>query len=353
VDSILQTIDRLAGGTVFGGRKLLDGSFDYNTSGVNTTLIRDLHISTAPGNFATNVLVNVTQSAQTGHLTYTGGVVGSGGVTIEVAGTKGTTQLSFASGTTVTAIAAAITSVKAATGVSAAVNAGNVDINSTGYGASSFVSIRTVSGTFTGAGKASGRNAAVTINGSAASVDGLAVKSTGGGVNLAFSLSSLANTVGSTSFAITGGGATFQAGPSVTFDSYASIGLQAVSTAGLGSLDLGFLSSLRSGGANAITGKSLTGAQDIVTASISQVSTLRGRIGAFIKYDLGSTINNLEVQLENLTAAESAIRDTDYAAEVSNLTRAQILVQAGTSVLAQANQSPQIALQLLRGATGG
>jgi len=63
---------------------------------------------------------------------------------------------------------------------------------------------------------------------------------------------------------------------------------------------------------------------------------------------LNYAINNLNVTSENLTAAESRIRDLDMAAEMSNFTRWQILNQAGTAMLAQANQLPQLALQLLR-----
>jgi flagellin len=59
-------------------------------------------------------------------------------------------------------------------------------------------------------------------------------------------------------------------------------------------------------------------------------------------------VNNLGVAFENASAAESAIRDTDFAEETANLTRSQILAQAATTVLAQANASPQAALQLLQ-----
>jgi flagellin len=58
-------------------------------------------------------------------------------------------------------------------------------------------------------------------------------------------------------------------------------------------------------------------------------------------------MNSLRVALENVSAAESLIRDTDFAKETSELTRSQILVAAGTSVLASANQSPQNVLSLL------
>ncbi|HEY9839883.1 MAG: flagellin [Candidatus Sericytochromatia bacterium] len=84
----------------------------------------------------------------------------------------------------------------------------------------------------------------------------------------------------------------------------------------------------------------------VVDQALDYVNTVRSRLGAFqnrIEYRLG----NLETSRENLTASESRIRDTDFAAETANLTRAQILIQAGTAVLTQANISPQSALNLL------
>ncbi len=61
------------------------------------------------------------------------------------------------------------------------------------------------------------------------------------------------------------------------------------------------------------------------------------------------TVNNLNVAVENLTASDSQIRDVDMASEMTNFTKNQILVQAGTAMLAQANQTPQNVLSLLKG----
>ena len=83
-------------------------------------------------------------------------------------------------------------------------------------------------------------------------------------------------------------------------------------------------------------------------AAIQSVATTRGTLGA-VQNRLEHTVSNLGVSVENLTASESRIRDTDMAAEMVNYTRAQILSQAGTSMLAQANQAPQSILSLLRG----
>ena len=83
-----------------------------------------------------------------------------------------------------------------------------------------------------------------------------------------------------------------------------------------------------------------------IDAAINSVSSLRGSLGA-VQNRLGSTINNLAIQTENLSAAESRIRDVDVAYETAQLTRNNILQQASISVLSQANAAPQSALQLL------
>ena len=89
-------------------------------------------------------------------------------------------------------------------------------------------------------------------------------------------------------------------------------------------------------------------ALDAIKAAISSVTTNRGTLGA-AESRLEVTISNLQVARENLLAAESRIRDVDVASEAAELTRLNILQQAGAAVLAQANQQPQLALQLLGG----
>ena len=86
---------------------------------------------------------------------------------------------------------------------------------------------------------------------------------------------------------------------------------------------------------------------DAIDKALQQVDDLRSHLGA-IQNRFESTISNLSNTVTNLSAARSRIEDADYAVEVSNMTRAQILQQAGTSVLAQANQVPQGVLSLLR-----
>lgn len=103
-------------------------------------------------------------------------------------------------------------------------------------------------------------------------------------------------------------------------------------------------------GVNGINLGTQAGASSAITAiddAIESVSTSRANLGA-LQNRFEHTINNLNVTAENLSASESRIRDTDMAQEMMSFTRAQILSQAGTAMLAQANQAPQGVLSLLR-----
>jgi flagellin len=89
-------------------------------------------------------------------------------------------------------------------------------------------------------------------------------------------------------------------------------------------------------------------ALDAIKTAIVSVTRNRGTLGA-AESRLDITIKSLQVARENFMAAESVIRDVDVASEAAELTRLNILQQAGTAILAQANQQPELALQLLRG----
>ncbi|WP_159339540.1 MULTISPECIES: flagellin [Leclercia] len=100
-------------------------------------------------------------------------------------------------------------------------------------------------------------------------------------------------------------------------------------------------------GAYDATNTATWGALQTIDAAIKSVDTQRSSLGAS-QNRFESTITNLNNTVNNLSAARSRIQDSDYATEVSNMSRAQILQQAGSSVLAQANQVPQTMLSLLR-----
>jgi flagellin len=356
VDSILSTINRVAGSTQFAGKQLLNGNYAYTTSGTGTSAFASIQVNSAllADNKTTAVVVQVTSSATTGKVvnTQTTAALASA-VSLQVSGALGTTQLSFASGTALSAVANAFNNVKTVTGVSATASGDSLVIDSTGYGSSQFVSVQATAGTFATAGgvsgKAFGTDAGVTVNGAAATTDGKNVTYSTNDLDVQFTLSNALNEDGTKTFGITGGGATFALGEQVDNVDKASIGIQAVTTGSLGDPTGGYLSSLASGGANSLTSGNLTTAQNILSEAINQVSTLNGRLGAFQKYTIGSTINNLSVAYENASSALSNVEDTDFAAETANLTRAQILASSATTVLSTANSQPQNVLKLLGG----
>ena len=354
VDSILSTINRIAGSTQFAGKQLLNGNYAYTTSSTGTSAFASLQVNAAllADNATTAVVVQVSNSATTGQVinTQASNALASA-VTLQVGGASGTTQLSFKAGTALSAVANAFNAVKGVTGVSAIASGNSLRIDATGFGSSQYVSVSATAGSFntTGgvSGKAFGTDAVVTVNGASATADGKSVTYRNNNLDLQFVLSTGLNAGQTKTFGITGGGANFALGETVNNVDKASIGIQSVTTGSLGDITTGFLSSLASGGANSLTSRNLSTAQNILSEAINQVSTLSGRLGAFQEYTLGSTINNLNIAYENASSALSDVEDTDFASETANLTRAQILVSSATTVLSTANSQPQNVLKLL------
>ena len=393
IDSILQTIDRVADQTSFQGTKLLNGNFDFRVSS-QATGIDDLRVNGAKfEGDSLDVSVLVTQSAQQAGVFLSfgatslnlGGATGTDGASstfvVEIAGTKGTREFSFASGTTVTQIQDTINTFSDVLGISAVTSGNGIRLQSSEFGSSEYVTVKVVddaqqagnvtgyNATTFGTGGASlgafnstavsngvrdvGQDLGATINGIVATTKGKTAKIDTDFLNLSVTLnttnSQTPGAVGSgRTFAIAGGGATFQLGGKVDIQSKVTLGVSEVAIRKLGSNAAGgFLDDLGSGkGFNVVDGN-LSSAQKVVAEAIEQVSTLRGRLGAFQRNTLGATKRSLAVNLENSSAAESVIRDTDFASETANLTRSQILVSAATNTLSLANNQPQTALQLL------
>ncbi|MDQ1287664.1 MAG: flagellin [Actinomycetota bacterium] len=126
----------------------------------------------------------------------------------------------------------------------------------------------------------------------------------------------------------------------ITVDMTSAGALAGLTITGLDSAGLALSSS------DLATTATATAAIDSLDTALKDVSTVRAKLGAF-QNRFEHTVNNLNVAVENLSASESRIRDTDMASEMVNFTRSQILSQAGTAMLAQANQSPQGVLKLL------
>jgi flagellin len=409
IDSILQTIDRLASATSFQGLRLLNGNFDYQTTSVASE-VSSFKVNGAKLGFneTREVDVLVTQSAQrAGFALLFGGNnlnLGGAGATdgsgeqfvIEISGSLGSRELSFASGTQLSAVVAAVNSFTDVTGVQATLSGtDDIRLESTEFGSDEFVSVTIVDDgnitgatgiqTYDGTGIATpdaatnvaftdadlingtidrGQDVGVTINGILATSRGTTARINTDFLDVEIDL---AYDTGSTNanaarlgaldaFTIEGGGADFQLAGRVDIGGKVSIGVQNVAARALGEIDgetntgastKYFLADLANGQDLNLQDGDLTQAQQVIEKAIREVSSLRGRLGAFQANTIGATIRNLGVTVENTTAAESVIRDTDFATETAELTRGQILVNSATQILAISNQQPQSALQLL------
>ncbi|MEM9416360.1 MAG: flagellin [Planctomycetota bacterium] len=383
IDSILQTIDRIAASTSFQGTKLLNGTFDFNVSGVAAT-VEDYQINAAKLKFGENrdVDVLVTQSAQHGSLFLSVGAAGldlsaaDASFVFEVAGSVGSREFTFGSGTTLADIATSVNTFTDVTGVSAVASGNYIELKSTGFGSSEFVSLKIddAAGQAGGVKLASaldedalnsaagtafsalsdpirdeGQDVGATINGVQAVSNGKTVSINTDFLDVQFELTDAGSQALASidALTITGGGAQFNLGPNVDILNQVNLGIGNVATRNLGTVAAGFLDELGASKSSNVVDGDLGKAQNIVNDAIKQVSTLRGRLGAFQKNTIGATIRSLGVALENTAAAESAIRDTDFAAETAALTRSQILVQSSTQILSIANSQPQNVLGLL------
>jgi flagellin len=400
INSILETIDRISAATNFQGTKLLNGNFGFTTEGVSAA-VEDFTIRGAKfEGDALNVDVVVTQSAQQGQLYVNigGAALDLGGsnsaFVIEIAGSLGSRELSFSSGTDAATIASTINSFSDVTGLTASASASGVTLKSVEYGTSEFTSVKVIDDgglqavhadvgiyTFEAAdantvdtasqvnidsGDAGqgvrdlGQNVGATINGLVATSKGRSISVNSDFLDVKLTLSATAGsganaiTAGAVNaFDITGGGADFQLASQVNIAGKVSIGIDDVAVRKLGQyIDQDdqseyHLDDLGSGKALNVVDGDLSLAQKAVSAAIDEISTLRGRLGAFQKNTIGATIRSLNVAVENTAAAESTIRDTDFATETANLTRSQILVQSSATILSLSNQQPNTALQLL------
>lgn len=271
---------------------------------------------------------------------------------VKIAGSIGSEVFTFQAGATLNQVVDAVNLVSDSIGVQAAAGVGAVEFRSNDYGSDAFVDFEVIDegagGDFE-AGLSAIRDVGTDI---VANVNGFAANGSGNTLSintavLDFSLTVADGSSTDVDFTIGGGGALLQLGPNVVGNQQARVGIGSVNTAKLGGVD-GRLYQLRSGGTAALDTDPTT-AYRITDAAITKVTAIRGRFGAFQRTTIETNIASLKDTITNLTEAESSIRDADFAKESAALTRAQILVQSGTTVLQIANQSPQQVLALLRG----
>jgi len=242
------------------------------------------------------------------------------------------------------------TAASANTGVGATFNSttGTIDLNSTTYGSDAKINLTDGNGLIlasAGSSTAGGLDAQATVaymNG--ATTLATAAFTRGKGLNLrdidgnSITLTVIGGTTGATltgAVQVNAGQSSFQIGANA--DQTAHLNLASFNSGSLGLAGLD------------ISGSDMTTALNSLDSAIATVSTGRGNIGSFMRNTIESNVRSLSVTKENLVATESSIRDIDIAEEMTNYTKLQILQQSGLSVLAQANQSPQGVLSLLRG----
>jgi flagellin len=382
ISSAIGSVQRIAEQTQFGDKNLLDGSSGISASVVDTTDVAGINIGGTYGGVATqNGTVNITvnnaasrayvggganatyASVNASLSTVNGGSTGSGG-SIVING-----QTITAGGSdSVQSLVNAINNLSGTTGVAAdftfANASGSIELTQQSYG-SNFQINESESNTLlagTAGTLTAGLNATVTVTasglvngvvtavistfvgGQGVGTSGLQVSDNeGNSILLTEAGNGLSSATQTTIGTITAGAVQFQIGANA--GQTVSVSLGNVTAANLGNTTLAGqnLSTI-----NVTTAQGATNAINIADQAISQVSTLSANLGAFQDYTLGSAINYLGISSENLSASESQIQDTDVAAEVTNLTKEQIIQQAATSVLAQANSDPQGVLRLLQ-----
>jgi flagellin len=284
----------------------------------------------------------------------TGGGVLLDSLVFELTGSFGTQPFNFPAGTSVDQIASAINLLSDAVGVMAEVDSatGFLEFRSSNYGSKSIVGVTVIAEGSNGLFRqnlsqirSTGTDIRATVNGFRADGDGNKLSLITSTLTMELTLDPL-QTANALRFTISGGGALFQLGGDVVSNQQARLGINSLSTSTLGGPS-GRLYELGQGQGKSLTADVLA-ASRIIDEVITKVTSLRGRMGAFQATTLESNEISLSDTISNLTEAESYIRDADFARETAQLTRSQILVQSGTTVLGIANQNPQNVLSLLQ-----
>jgi len=359
VQALAQEIDRVATNSSFNGIKLLDGSFTAKNFqvGANASAQDSIQVTAiASSNLSALGVESKTAASVTG--TATTAALAAGDLTLNGIQVGASTNTVTPGGTADSAIsiATAINAVTARSGVTATANATTV------AGAAPAASGAIVANTFTINGVNVGAVAAGgTVVGQGANV--------AAAINLVSAQSGVTASAHATTGAVTltaADGRNIAVGGTIT-----NTGLTAATTHGTVSLSStsadGIVLSgggVANGGFTAATTAATTAASNLSTMNVltsqnassaittidlalSTVNNTRASLGAY-QNRFSSVVSSLQTTSENLTASRSRIQDTDFAAETATLSRAQILQQAGTAMLAQANQLPSSVMSLLR-----
>ena len=377
---LISEVQRVASQTAFNGVKLIDGSFTSQTFqvGANSgetiavssivdarTASLGSHTLTADGTITGNVVVSATA------ITTGNGVGAETDLTLTTANGGTSSAISYAANSGADQVASAINAAGAGIGVTATASnsttlsslsaAGTVTFNLVGGTNSAAVSavisdkndlsnlVSAINGvsnttgvtaTFTTAGNKSNITL-TTTDGRNIGIDTFNNTAGGAGDTVSFGGSTLTDGAAATANAVKTGTVTLSSTKgaistaNANADVFAAAGVNNSSFASLAAVDLS-------------TASGASAALSVVDAALNQINSGRADLGA-IQNRFTSTVAALQTTSENLSAARSRIQDADFAAETANMTRAQILQQAGTAMLAQANALPNQVLTLLKG----
>lgn len=367
VGQLVQELDRIAKNTEFNGQKLLDGTFGTAVFQVGANANQT--IQTTTNNFRTNQFGNhriegleTTASATNRY---------AQGDSVTIAGSLGTRTISIDPDASAKAVAEKVDAKSNETGVSAfaqteigmkfsASGAYTVEVQSDNN------DFQSISFTLSGTEGSDGLAAAVTAFNDVASKTGVTARISDDSKGVVLSNSS-GNNISMRDTAISSSGDVMIGGDAqnpgtvlgangavdeavivgkVTFDSDKSFGVSGVAGVTTASAqEASAVNAVQDMDISTVDGANV--ALAIVDSALNTVNAQRAKFGA-VQSRFGSTIANLSTNVENLTAARSRIRDADFAMETAELTRAQILQQAGVAMLAQANVAPQNVLSLLQ-----
>ena len=352
ITNILGTIDRIAGTTKFGTKNLFDGSAGVSgtTSDTDVTFLKGT-VDSVAGSYA----VNVTTAAQKANVE--AGTAQTTALAADENLNVNGVQIKLTKGMTQSQVIDKVNEFTNQTGVKADAGGtgGATRLVSTDYGsAAKITAISDVAGAADSSGISttaltdSGVDVVGDIGGLTTTGKGNVLTVTSGaakGVSVSLGLAAGSGTTSVTgaqgNVNVVNNSLTFQVGANSGETVKVSFDKLSTSSLGAGGSDL--FANL-----GAITTANGGEALKAIDKAIADVTELRGRLGAFQSNTLESTANNLRNTLENTTAAESVIRDTDFASEIANFTKFQTQMQAGSTVLGNANQITQLVAGLLR-----
>jgi len=362
VEQLTAEINRIGETTTFNNNKILDGSFLGASFHVGANSRETITVNVADGR-ATSL---GRQARNDGTVVSAGVSIASGSLAVNGVSIRGTVAADDSVSTTLNdgsavAKAAAINDSTKFTGVRAIVNksedSNNADITNGVLNSVDFIKVNgeTITGITVQNGDADDTlvnaiNAVTDKTGVIASLNDASqlVLTAQDGRNIEVTASTVAAaSITGLNSEVTGGSLTLQAERQVTINN-GTANINAGTGFGTGQGE--FIYGVNN--ANTVSTIDITSREganlaiDIADVAIGQVSSIRADLGA-VQNRLESTINNLNATAENLSAARSRILDADFASETAQFTRNQIIQQAGVSVLAQANQQPQVALSLL------